>query len=311
MPHPQNIKIEQADGYITIVYPRYSNVKEKKGSVVILHGMCEHHERYYPFSNFLNEHGYDVYLYDHRGHGRDKNLDELGYIADHDGYQILIQDGIQVLKYIKKIMQTEQLILVAHSMGSLVGRNIIQQYDDIDKAIFLGTANPTANTCRFGMAASSVIQKFKGPKHISRFLQKNMFETKPYQRLCERTAYDWLTRNNPKVGAYIHDPYCGFPATTSFHRDIIHLSYYAGIPKRIARTRKDLPILLASGTKDPVGGYGADVTRLFNRYQKLGYKKIDCILYEDCRHELLNEINSEDIMNDLVKWIDSRDFPIA
>ena len=304
MSHPQIIKVEQSDGYITLVYPKYSATKEKKGSVVILHGMCEHHERYYPFSNYLAEHGYDVYLYDHRGHGKDKKMNELGHIANQDGYQILIQDGIQVIKYIKKMMQTEKLILFGHSMGSLIARNIVQQYQEIEKAIFLGTANPPAKRCRFGMITGSMIKKLKGPKHHSRFLQKTMFETKLYRSLCERTAYDWLSRNNPLVGAYIHDPYCGFPSTASFLCDIIHLSYNAGIPKRIAKTRADLPILLASGTKDPVGNYGKDVTRLFNRYQKLGFKKIDCILYKDCRHELLNEINSEEIMNDLVLWMD-------
>lgn len=304
MSHSDYMKIEQMDGYITMVYPKYSNLKEKKGSVVILHGMSEHHGRYLIFSNYLNEKGYDVYLYDHRGHGKDKKYDELGYISNHNGYQILIQDGIQVLKYIKRINQTNKLILIGHSMGSLIARNMIQQFDEIDKAIFIGTANPTSYTCQFGIAASSMIQKLKGAKHHSSFLRKVMFETKLYRSLCERTTFDWLSRNHQQVGAYIHDPYCGTPPSTAFYRDIIHLSYYAGMSKRIIKTRTDLPILLTSGTKDPVGGYGKDVTRLFNRYQKVGFRNIDCVLYKDCRHELLNELNYEEIMDDLVDWME-------
>lgn len=293
----------QRDGYETIVYPKYTLLDERKGSVVILHGMCEHHERYYPFADFLNEQGYDVYMYDHRGHGTDKKLEDLGFIADKDGNQILIEDGIGVLTYVSKIKRTERLILFSHSMGSIVGRNIIQTYDDMDKAIFMGTANPPSLTSRFGIMLSSMIIKLKGPKYVSKFLYKSMFETKVYRKVCERTVYDWLTRNNHIVGAYINDPYCGFPATTAFLRDIIKLSLYAALPSNTEKTRKDLPILLVSGTNDPVGNCGKDVSRLFKQYQHQGFKNIDCILYKDCRHELVNELNNDVIMQDLVKWM--------
>ncbi len=299
----KNLTIKQADGYTTIIYPRYSEAKKLLGSVVIMHGMCEHHKRYLHFANFLNEQGFDVYLYDHRGHGRDKKLEELGYIADKNGYVLLIRDGIEVLEYVQKTKRTEQMIVVAHSMGSLICRNIIQYYDKMDKVIFIGTANPPLIMDTLGLLISSFIQKVKGPKHNSKFLHKLIFGNNTYRKLCERTSVDWLTRNNSIIGSYINDPFCGFPSSTSFLRDIIHLTYYASQPKRTIKTRKNLPILFISGTKDPVGNNGKDVTRLFNQFQRQTFQFVDCVLFEDCRHELLNELNKEEIMHDIVSWI--------
>lgn len=299
----KNVTIKQADGYTTTIYPRYSEAKNLLGSVVILHGMCEHHKRYLHFANFLNEQGYDVYLYDHRGHGTDKKLEELGFIADKNGYVLLIKDGIEVLEYVRKTKRTEQMIIVAHSMGSLICRNIIQYYDKMDKIVFIGTANPPLTTSILGLLVTGVIQKVKGPKYISRFLQKLIFGNKACRKLCERTSVDWLSRNNSIIGSYINDPYCGFPCSTSFLNDVVHLTYYASQPKRTVKTRKDLPMIFISGTKDPIGNNGKDVTRIFNQYQRQAFQFVDCILYKDCRHELLNEINNNEIMHDIISWI--------
>lgn len=297
------LTIQQSDGYHTTVYPNYSKSKELKGSIVIFHGMAEHHKRYHIFVGFLNQNGYDVYLYDHRGHGTDKKLNELGFVADQGGFVLLIKDGIEVLNYVKKHMRTNKLILFTHSMGSLIGRNVIQYYHDLDAAIFCGTACPGRLKNIFGIITSSLIVKFKGSEYKSNSLKKAMFETKLFAKLNERTSYDWLTRNNPAVGAYIHDPYCGFACSASFYRDIIMLTYYSGQRKRIVKAKKDLPILFISGSKDPIGNNGKDVSKLFTLYQRLGFQKVDCTLYKDCRHELLNELNSFEIMTDILDWL--------
>jgi alpha-beta hydrolase superfamily lysophospholipase len=241
-------------------------------------------------------------MYDHRGHGTDKKLSELGFVAEQKGFTLLIKDGIEVLKFVKRSMRTEKLILFSYSMGSLIGRNVIQYYHELDAVVFYATASPGKLKNIFGIISSNLIAKFKGQDHKSDFLKKAMFETKLFSKLCERTAYDWLTRSNPAVGAYIHDPYCGFTCSASFYRDVVMLSYYAGQRRRIVKAQIDLPILFLSGSKDPVGNYGKDVTRLFNLYQRLGFQHVNCTLYKDCRHELLSELNAQEIMNDIVAW---------
>ena len=303
MSNEEFLTIQQSDGYLTSLYPHYSKSKDLNGSVVLFHGIAEHHKRYHIFADFLNEQCYDVYLYDHRGHGTDKKLSELGFVADQGGYALLIKDGIEVLKYVKKNMRTKTLILFAHSMGSLVGRNVIQYYHELDAAIFCGTAYPSKLTSVFGILTSSMIAKFKGPRYLSALLTKAMFGSKLYTNLCKRTTFDWLTRSNPVVETYMQDPYCGFICSTAFYRDIVHLSYYASQKRRIMKAQKDLPILFISGSKDPVGGYGKNVINLFERFKHYGFIKVSCNIYEDCRHELLNELNGSTIMDNITSWL--------
>lgn len=298
-----NSIVVQKDGYETILYPQLCQTEPVKGTILLLHGMAEHHKRYQIFTDYLNSCGYDVYRYNHRGHGTDQKLEDLGYIADNDGYKILISDAINVLTYLKENNRTNKLILIGHSMGSLVSRNVMQFFKDLDCAVLIGTAFNPRTKSRIGIACAHTIKKFKGSRHYSVFLNKQMFETKHYTSLSERTNFDWLSRNNPNVGAYIHDPYCGFQCSISFYEDLANLDYHAGLPKRIKLVRKDLPILFTSGTKDPVSRYGKDVERLFMLHKRLGFQKVDCIMYKDCRHELLNELNAEEIMKDIEDWI--------
>ncbi len=295
--------VVQKDGYETILYPQLCHSVPIKGTILLLHGMAEHYKRYQIFTDYLNSCGYDVYRYNHRGHGTDQKLEDLGYIADNDGYKLLISDAFNVLAYVKEHNRANKLILIGHSMGSLISRNVMQFFKDLDCAVLIGTAfNPRIKS-RIGIVCARTIKKLKGAKHYSPFLNKQIFETKHYTSLSERTSFDWLSRNNPNVGAYINDPYCGFQCSTSFYEDLANLDYHAGLPKRIKLVSKELPILFTSGTKDPVSRYGKDVERLFMLYKRLGFQKVDCIMYKDCRHELLNELNAKEIMKDIETWI--------
>lgn len=301
------ITITQDDKYKTYVYPYYTN-KEPIGSIVILHGMAEHHERYLPFKDYLNEQGYDVFLYDHRGHGRDKKFEDLGHFADKNGYKLVISDAISVLMYVKKANRADKLILFGHSMGSIIARNVIQCYDDIDACIICGTAYMAFAAAGAGLALAKLVKLIKGPRAQSPFLSNLTVGYKDFAKISNRTAFDWLTRDNNIVGQYINDSFCGYLCTTAFYCDLIKLTELAAVPSLIRRTRPDLPILFISGSNDPVGSYGEGVSKLFSIYQKLGFVNTDCTIYEECRHELLNELNRETIMDDITTWINKEVF---
>ncbi|CUH93678.1 hypothetical protein SD1D_2150 [Herbinix luporum] len=299
------IPIKQKDGYITkLIY--LSSQKKPKASILILHGMAEHCIRYYPFAEYLLDLGLDVYLYNHRGHGRDKRLDELGYISDHKGYQLLIEDAITISKYINKNSRTKNLFLFGHSMGSLIARNVIQTYNDYNGVILCGTAYPSQFLIMSGLFITCLIKKIKGPRYISPFLHNLIFGNKKYTVLSDRTAYDWLSRSHPAVGAYVHDPYCGFTCTASFYHDLMKLTANAANKKLLSKTKADLPLFIISGEKDPVGGYGKDVKELITVYKSLGFTNIDYKLYPDCRHELLNELNKHEVYEDIYNWISKK-----
>ncbi len=298
-------QITQRDGY-TIKLAQYLCPKEPKASILILHGMAEHQKRYLSFTEYLTAHGYDVYLYDHRGHGMDRKFGELGFFASSNGHQLVVKDAIAVSEHLARTSRSNKIFLLGHSMGSIIARNVIQSYDKYTGVILSGSNYPSKFIVHFGLFLSSLIKKMKGPKHVSPYLHNLFFGGKKYTSLSSRTVYDWLTRSNPIVGAYMHDPYCGFTCTASFYHDLLKLVQNEISKKQILQTRKELPILIISGEKDPVGGYGREIHKFASTFKKLGFSNCTLKLYPDCRHEILNELNREEVYADIVAWISKK-----
>lgn len=300
-----HITIKQKDGYLTKL-TCFKSLNRPKASVLILHGMAEHQKRYFTFAGYLNDLGYDVFLYDHRGHGTDKKLSELGFFSSNKGYQLVIDDSIKVSKYIEENNRSKKFFLFGHSMGSLIARNIIQTYNKYNGVILSGTAHPPKYLLNLGLFTTALIKRVKGPRYISPFLKQLLFGNNKYTKLAVRTAYDWLTRNHSVVGEYIHNPYCGFICTSSFYHDLLKITANAASQKLISQTRSDLPIFIISGVMDPVGNYGRDVKRLLSLYKKIGFTNITYKLYSECRHELLNELNKDEVYEDIQHWLSKR-----
>lgn len=297
--------LKQRDGYITKI-THYVCPGKPKASILILHGMAEHQKRYQGFAEYLVNHEYDVYSYDHRGHGTDKKLSDLGFFSSEDGYKLVIEDAIAVSNYIEQNNRSNKFFLFGHSMGSLVSRNVIQAYDKYTGVILSGTAYPPKLLTLSGLLVSHLITKFRGPKHVSPYLSNLMFGSKKYTSLSTRTAYDWLSRSNPIVGAYMHDPYCGFTCTASFYHDMLKFVQNITKKSQIRLTRKDLPLFVISGEKDPVGGYGKEVNKFLSVLKKCEFSNVSSKLYPECRHEILNELNNEEVYDDIQQWISKR-----
>lgn len=299
------IPMKQKDGYLTkLTY--FVSPNKPKASILILHGMAEHQIRYQAFAEYLVKNDYDVYCYDHRGHGTDKKLSDLGFFAPENGSQLVVEDAINVSTYIQQNNRSNKFFLIGHSMGSIIARNVIQTYDKYNGVVLSGTLYPPKLLTASGLLVASLIRKFKGPKHVSPFMNNLMFGSKKYTSLSTRTAFDWLTRSNPIVGAYIHDPYCGFTCTVSFYQDLVMLTQNIIRKKQIRLTRKDLPLFIVSGEKDPVGGYGKEVNKFLSVLNKCEFKNVASKLYPEYRHEILNELNNEEVYNDIQQWISKR-----
>lgn len=296
------ISIKQKDGYVTRL-SHYLCPNKPKASILILHGMTEHQKRYHSFSEFLVNQGYDVYIYDHRGHGTDKKLSDLGFFAPENGYQLVIDDAVNISNYIEQNNRSSKFFLFGHSMGSLISRNVIQTHDNYTGVILSGTGYPQKLMVRGGLFTSGMIKKIKGAKHVSPYLNNLLFGGKKYTSLTTRTAYDWLSRSNPVVGAYMHDPYCGYTCTASFYHDLAMLAKQATNKKLIKLTKRELPLFIICGDKDPVGGYGKEVHKFINVLKKCEFTDVSSKLYPECRHELLNELNNEEVYSDIQQWL--------
>ncbi len=294
--------LEQADGHKTKLYclPAETSIA---GSVLILHGMAEYCDRYEAFAHTLSKAGYDVYLYDHRGHGPDCTPDELGFFAKTGGAELVIEDAIAVCRHIKEQGNGKKFAVLGHSMGSLILRNVITRYDCMDCAIVCGSTMPGTLLVHSGSFLADLLCLLQGSKHRSSFLDSMMFGSKNYRSLCTRTSFDWLTREESVVDWYIQDPYCGFLCTASMYRDLLFFTKKSGNKKNIAKTRKDLPLFFIAGEKDPVGGYGTQIRKLFHTFEKSGFSDISLMLYPEARHELLNETNKEEIIKDILLFL--------
>lgn len=280
--------------------------KEIKGVLQISHGMAEHGERYEELAGFLCEAGYAVIINDHVGHGRSINSDDdLGYFnGDKNKAGVGFVEDIHKLTKIAIDEFKKPVILMGHSMGSFVARHYITKYSsDIAGAIICGTSgpNPAAGA---GILIASLVEKVKGPKYKSEFINSVAFGT--YNKRCEgRTAFDWLSVNKENIDKYIADPYCGFLFTLSGYKNLFEVLKFVSEPSWFSAVPKDLPMYLIAGTEDPVGMYGKGVKTVFDKLNETGHKNVKIKLYEGDRHEIHNEDDRFDVYADIASWCDS------
>lgn len=280
--------------------------KEIKAIIQIAHGMAEHLERYEAFAEVLCNNGFAVYINDHLGHGKSvKNDDELGYFGEKAGWKNFIADCYRLTRIAKDENPGKPLIFFGHSMGSFVARAYSLEYaNDIKGAIYCGTAGPNP-AAGVGSTLASVIGKIKGDHHRSTLVDKIAFGA--YNNKFEqRTAFDWLSRDQFQVDKYIADKYCGFLFTAYGYRDLTALLGYVSGKKWFESLDKDLPVLMISGAMDPVGNFGKGIDQVCAKLQSAGKKNFRAIIYPEGRHEILNESELFDkVCADVIEWVEA------
>lgn len=278
---------------------------EIKGVVQISHGMCEYIDRYDEFAKFLLENGYVVAGHDHIGHGDSVNDEkDRGFFAKENGYKFLIKDFHYMTKIVKKRYPKVPFFVLGHSMGTFIIRCYLAKYHDgINGAILLGTMGPQWPLDAGIQLANRLIQK-KGEMYKSKKLDQLAFEFANINFEPVTTKYDWTCRDNEVTKLHVADKKMGFVFSVSAFKDLFYLIKYCNDEKYIQDVLKDLPILIMSGDKDPVGENGVGVKRVYEMYKKIGIKDVTFKLYKDCRHELLNEINKTEVYKDILDWIE-------
>lgn len=279
-----------------------SDFSDVKGVVQIAHGMAEHSNRYARFAMELCRNGYAVFINDHLGHGKSvASDDELGYFGEN-GVEALVDDMKKLTDIAKKEYPNVPYILFGHSMGSFLARKYTEVYgSELDAAIYCGTSgtNPAAG---MGIMMAKHFEKTKGDHERSEFLNSIAFG--PYNKKTDkRTAFDWLSRDEKEVDKYIEDKYCGYCFTANGFKTLFTVLKEVSQKQWYNNVRKDLPILLIAGKADPVGEYGKGVTQVYNDLKKTGHNAL-IKLYPDARHEILNEINRDEVTADIIGWID-------
>lgn len=283
---------------------RWTPEGEPKAILQIVHGIAEYVERYDAFAQYLNSLGYLVVAEDHMGHG--KSIGEEGTIGYFDGgWFAAVGDTYRLLSDTRAEFPDVPYVLFGHSMGSFMARTLIEQYPDsgISACIICGTGWQPQALLSFAIPVCKLVCKLDGERKPNAKLENIVFGG--YNKKVEhpRTAFDWLSRDERNVDAYIADPLCGFTASAGLLRDM--LTGIAFIEKKVnlARMRKDLPVLFIAGEDDPVGSYGEGVKTAAEAFRKTGMTDVSVKLYPLCRHEILNEINREEVYADVSAWI--------
>jgi len=255
--------------------------------VQISHGLGEHSGRYARLAAALGAAGFEVYAHDHRGHGRSaRDASEFGHFGP-DGWNALVADLVTVGHAIDARSGDAARVLLGHSMGSFA----LQQYL-LDHSAKIAAAVLTGTS-----AVDAVFGKLDADASLDRLPENESFEG--------RTDFDWLSRDAEEVDRYIADPACGFSADTVALADMAVAAMRLVDADALRGIRAGLPILLMSGSADPLSGAMTLVELVAQRYRDAGIPDVTVIGYEDARHEVFNETNRDDVTADLIAWLES------
>ena len=281
---------------------------EPRAIVQIIHGIAEYIDRYDGFMSYLADNGIIAVGTDHLGHGKSiESEEQTGFFAFENGWDYVVRDEEVLRLAMQENYPKLPIVVFGHSMGSFMARTLIIRYPDaFSAAIISGTGNQGAVLVNGGLFMGNLVTGLKGAHHYSKFLNNLAFGS--YNKIYEnpKTDYDWLSRDEANVRKYIDDPLCGFIPTCSLFRDMMTGIKFVSTKKNLADMRKDMPVYFMSGAMDPVGECGKGVQKAYDNFIEAGMEDVSIKLYPEGRHEMLNEINKDEVYTDILTWLNSK-----
>ncbi|MEO8888953.1 MAG: alpha/beta hydrolase [Jatrophihabitantaceae bacterium] len=266
---------------------RWDPAGAARGIVQLTHGMGEHVLRYAHLAETLTGAGFVVVGQDHRGHGASAaSADELGQIGA-EGWDELVRDIGRLSERARRELPTLPLVLLAHSMGSFAAQQFVLDHShELAGVVLTGTA---------------MLDLLEPALDLDHPLDLSMFNA-PFAPA--RTEFDWLSRDEAQVDAYLADPLCGFGLDGAGGKQMFVSARQLADPARLAQLRTDLPVYIAVGDQDPVNGQLALVQALVARLRDTGLTDVSFTAYPGARHEVFNETNRDEVERDLLTWLD-------
>jgi len=317
-----NSWVEMDDG-VQLYLRRWKTPYAPKAVLHIVHGMAEYSWRYGRLARCLVSEGIEVWAADQRGHGETtknpkndpENGGRLGHCADGDGFARVTLDIDILNKAIRKEYPKLPIFLFGHSWGSYIAQNYIENYDSqasgegshvhagLSGCILSGTRGPDGLKIPLGAAILTFYAFVIGERHASRVARA--LADGPYTKAFKpiRTNFDWLSRDEKEVDAYVNDSFCGKLCSVGFYRDLGRGLKRIHKTEEMAKIRKELSIYIFSGSADPAGEMGKSPAALAVAYRHLGIRDLETVLYPDARHETLNETNRDEVQESLLSWL--------
>lgn len=272
----------------------------------ITHGMVEYIERYEPLARVLTDAGIAVVGHDHLGHGKTAaGEEELGFFAEKNGEKAVLKDIHRLTVVAKKFYPGLPCFLMGHSMGSFFARRYMTLYgQEPDGVILMGTGWVPGALAAMGWGLSGLICRLAGGRYHSRILVKLTLGSYDRAFREEKLRNAWLSREREAVEIYNREPFCNFTFTASAYHDVFTVLRDLAAEKQFGRIPRDLPVFFLSGDSDPVGAFGTGVTKAYESMKRLGIQDVTLKLYENDRHELVNETDREQVYEDIRQWLE-------
>lgn len=300
----KNQWIEMRDG--TKIYSvSYMPDAKPRARVHIIHGLAEHSCRYERFANYLQSQGYVVTIHDQRGHGKTAvgNGHAYGYMGESAAFDQLVDDAFEVNQAYQLEYPDLPLVLFGHSMGSFVARRYIQLYGSALSGVILSGTGSNSEVTAHAAIALAAYRENKFPKEQpDEFLNEMVFGRYGKQFPGE-AEFAWLSRDPESVRDYEEDEACGFVPTAQMFRVLLEGMNSLETPEFLLNIPNDLPILLFSGMKDPVGNDTKSVWKVAKQFDQANQQHVTVRLYEEGRHEMLQETNHQQVYETIVEWM--------
>lgn len=279
-----------------------------KGIFHAVHGMAEHIGRYETLLSKMADEGYISFGYDHLGHRNTVlNDDELGFIAHKDGWKLLVSDVSVFADEIRNEYGSNlPYILFGHSMGSFIVRLAAINVNP-DKLIVMGTGGPNP-VAGLGIGVANTIRFFRGEKHHSKLIYSMAFGSYNKNFTSENDSNAWLSVNRENRRLYNEDKYCGFMFTVSAMADLIRLNKASNEKTWFTSVDRQMPILLLSGSEDPVGENRKGVQKVYDILKASG-SNVFLKFYDGFRHEILNEECRGQVISDMLEFVTKTPVP--
>lgn len=203
------------------------------------------------------------------------------------------------------------VILFGHSMGSMLAQQYIELHGErLAATVLSGSPGFTGWLQGFITRLVVRIERWRvGPHGDSKIIQSLLFgvANKAFEDDVEApTGFEWLSRDPDQVSAYVSDPLCGFVPCPQSVFDLAQGAKWTQRANAVARIPRKLPLYLFSGDADPVHNDMKNIERMLAAYREHGMH-VDTRFYEGGRHEMLNEINREEVTAELIAWLSHHD----
>jgi alpha-beta hydrolase superfamily lysophospholipase len=273
----------------------------------LIHGAVEHGKRYDYFAKKLNEQGFIVIAPDHRGHGLTaKESGEFSHLGDTDGFLRVVQDLNEILDHLIKKYPDYPRAIFGHSLGSFLSRQFISQRgQDFKAAILSGSSWGNTIELKGGLILTKIWSLFSDKNKVNQKFDDFLWGQLNAKVKNRKGRLDFINSDDKEVEKYIADPLNGKPITLEFGIQMSKGMLMIRENKVFENTPKDLNIYLASGLDDPLSNKGKDIHLIAEKYKNAGIKNITVKLYPDARHEIINEPNKDEIISEMISWLNS------